>query len=259
MIPWFPRGTGLRFMQFNNPTSPKNQTKNMTTPLVRNSINRSPLPSGFLLVLFLFRSVAALALILVLTPAPLALADDFTTTNAREYKNATVTRIEPDGIVLKSKSGISKVYFTELPKEVQERFHYNPEKAAAAQAAYAEQAAEANKQAEELDKQRNEASKQGLQRQSQWAGQQAKQQNIQALTDRLAELENQEENLLAEIGKAEKAQEDARRRWVASGLNQPNSTDPSEANLPLLRGRLDNVRDEKQRVREELNRAQRAH
>jgi hypothetical protein len=79
-----------------------------------------------------------------------------------------VTRLEPDGIVVKSKSGISKVYFVELPKEVQERFHYNPEKAAAAQAAAAQQAAEVNKQAEELDKQRNEASKQGLQRQRQW-------------------------------------------------------------------------------------------
>jgi len=33
--------------------------------------------------------------------------------------------------VLSSKSGISKVYFTELPKEIQERFHYDPDKAAA--------------------------------------------------------------------------------------------------------------------------------
>ena len=195
--------------------------------------------------------------ILAALSVSIALADDFKTTNGKEYKNATLTRVEPDGIVVKSKSGISKIYFVELPKEVQERFHYNPEKAAAAQAAAAQQAAEVNKQAEELDKHRNEASKQGLQRQSQWAGQQAKQQNIQALTDRLAELQHQEENLLVEIGKVENAQEVARRRWVASGLNQPNSTDPTEANLPLLRGRLENVRDEKQQVRRELERAQR--
>jgi hypothetical protein len=32
--------------------------------------------------------------------------------------------------VLKGKSGISKLYFVELPKEVQERFHYNPASAA---------------------------------------------------------------------------------------------------------------------------------
>lgn len=54
-----------------------------------------------------------------------ALADDFKTVKGKEYKNVMVTRVEPDGIVLKSKSGISKVYFVELPKEVQERFHYN--------------------------------------------------------------------------------------------------------------------------------------
>jgi hypothetical protein len=57
--------------------------------------------------------------------ASVALSDDFKTVNGKEYKDATVTRVEPDGIVLKSKSGISKVYFVELPKEVQERFHYN--------------------------------------------------------------------------------------------------------------------------------------
>ena len=33
--------------------------------------------------------------------------------------------MEPDGIVLKTKSGISKVYFVELPNDVQQRFHYN--------------------------------------------------------------------------------------------------------------------------------------
>jgi hypothetical protein len=64
-------------------------------------------------------------LLFVLTAsASLALAEDFKTINGKEYKNATITRVEPDGIVLKSKSGITKVYFTELPKEVQERFHY---------------------------------------------------------------------------------------------------------------------------------------
>jgi hypothetical protein len=55
-----------------------------------------------------------------------ALGDDFKTINGKEYKNATVSQIEPDGLVLKSKSGISKVYFAELPNEVQQRFHYDP-------------------------------------------------------------------------------------------------------------------------------------
>jgi len=53
----------------------------------------------------------------------LALADDFKTTDGKEYKDATVSRVGPDGIVLRTKFGISKVYFVELPKEVQERFH----------------------------------------------------------------------------------------------------------------------------------------
>jgi hypothetical protein len=68
--------------------------------------------------------------ILATLSASLALSDDFKTVNGKEYKHATATHVEPDGIVLKTKSGISKVYFTELPKEVQERFHYNPANAA---------------------------------------------------------------------------------------------------------------------------------
>jgi hypothetical protein len=64
--------------------------------------------------------------------ALLAFAEDFKTVSGKEYKNVTVSRVEADGIVIKGKSGISKVYFVELPKDVQERFHYNP--AAAQQA-----------------------------------------------------------------------------------------------------------------------------
>jgi hypothetical protein len=54
-----------------------------------------------------------------------ALADDFKLVSGKEYKNFTVSRLEPDGIVLKTKSGISKVYLVELPNDVQQRFHYN--------------------------------------------------------------------------------------------------------------------------------------
>jgi hypothetical protein len=64
--------------------------------------------------------------ILIVCFASVALADDFKTIDGKEYKNVTVSRVEPDGIVLKSKWGISKVYFVELPKEIQERFHYQP-------------------------------------------------------------------------------------------------------------------------------------
>ena len=62
---------------------------------------------------------------LILCLTTVVLADDFKLVSGKEYKNVTVTRVEPDGIVPKTKSGISKVYFVELPKEVQKRFHYD--------------------------------------------------------------------------------------------------------------------------------------
>jgi hypothetical protein len=57
-----------------------------------------------------------------------ALAEDFKTINGKEYKNATVNRVETDGIVVKTKSGITKIYFIELPKEVQKQFGYDVDK-----------------------------------------------------------------------------------------------------------------------------------
>ena len=62
--------------------------------------------------------------ILAVLLASLALSEDFKTTRGKVYKDATVSRVEADGIELKTKTGISKVYFTELPQEVQERFHW---------------------------------------------------------------------------------------------------------------------------------------
>src|SRR5438552_16430772 len=72
---------------------------------------------------------------LILIVASVARAEDFRTIDGKEYKNVTVSRVEPDGIVLRTKSGISKVYFRELPKEVQERFLPSPVKVTAAQRA----------------------------------------------------------------------------------------------------------------------------
>jgi hypothetical protein len=76
---------------------------------------------------------ATVLVILVALYSALALADDFKTIGGKEYKDATVSHVEPDGIVLRTKSGISKVYFVELPKEVQERFRNDAEKAATLQ------------------------------------------------------------------------------------------------------------------------------
>ena len=63
----------------------------------------------------------ALAILAALS-ASLALAEDFKTINGKEYKNVTVSRVEADGLILKSKSGLSKVYFSELPEEVVDKW-----------------------------------------------------------------------------------------------------------------------------------------
>ena len=68
---------------------------------------------------------------LILCFTTVSLADDFKLVTGKEYKNVTVSRVEPDGIVLKTKSGISKVYFVELPNDVQQRFHYSAANASA--------------------------------------------------------------------------------------------------------------------------------
>src|SRR5947208_11480864 len=84
----------------------------------------------------------AVILSMVLAALQFALADDFKTIDGKEYKNAEISRVEPDGIVLRTKSGILKVYFTELPKEVQQRFGYDSEAEAKRAAAEANKAAE---------------------------------------------------------------------------------------------------------------------
>src|SRR5438270_68851 len=87
-----------------------------------------PRPLGDFLIHSLQMKALAVSIICL---ASVTLADDFKTIDGKEYKNVKVKRVEPDGIVLGTSYGISKVYFTELPKEVQERFHYDPAKAAA--------------------------------------------------------------------------------------------------------------------------------
>ena len=56
--------------------------------------------------------------------ALVALADDFKTAEGKEYKDATVLCVEPDGIDIKTRSGTAKLYFSELPPEVVKRFHF---------------------------------------------------------------------------------------------------------------------------------------
>src|SRR6188472_2695517 len=102
----------------------------------------------------------------------LAPADDFKTLTGKEYKDVTVSRVEPDGIVLTGKAGISKVYFTELPKDVQERFGYDPQKAGDYSAQQSAGLEQVRKQQEETSRQKAET----LQKENQSRAQQASRQ-----------------------------------------------------------------------------------
>jgi hypothetical protein len=67
--------------------------------------------------------------ILIVCFASIALADDFKTINGEEYKNVTISRVEPDGIVISLSGGIVKIPFIELSEELQRKYNYDPETA----------------------------------------------------------------------------------------------------------------------------------
>jgi hypothetical protein len=58
-----------------------------------------------------------------------SLCDDFKMLDGKEYKHVTVSRREPDGIVITTNSGIIKLYFSELPPDVRAKYNYDPKKA----------------------------------------------------------------------------------------------------------------------------------
>ena len=187
--------------------------------------------------------------ILLLSCAAAALSDDFKTLNGKEFKDATIIRVEPDGIVVKTKSGMSKVYFAELPKEVQERFHYDPQKAsaysgeqAANYAAYQHQQAEAQRQREEAAAKNNAI----------LAQQQAAKNRTQTLQDRYATLQQEENVLLLKIGEAKQPGPEY---W--QGKHKSHHPNPQKSQLPLLQSQLSDVRHEKGEVRKQLEKGQR--
>jgi hypothetical protein len=187
--------------------------------------------------------------ILLLSFAVAAFAEDFKTVNGKEYKDATVTRVDPDGVVVKTKSGITKVYFTELPKEVQERFHYDSEKAASYSAEQATNYTAYQKQQDETQRQQQAAdakSKAAL------AEQQVATNRTQALQTRYIELQKQEDDLLRQIGQAKEPGPEYRQG--KSVRHQPN---PQKSQLPLLQSHLSDIRREKSEVRKQLEKVQR--
>jgi hypothetical protein len=178
-----------------------------------------------------------------------AVAEDFTTVNGKEYKEATVTRVDPDGIVVKTKSGITKVYFTELPRQVQERFHYDSEKAASYSSEQTANYTAYQKQQEETQRQQAEAD---ARNKAIFEQQQAATNHSHALQARYNELQKQEDDLLLQIGQAK--QPGPEHRKGKSVHHQPN---PQKSQLPLLESHLKDVRREKAEVRKQLEKTQR--
>jgi hypothetical protein len=175
-------------------------------------------------------------------------ADDFKTLNGKEYKDATVTRVEPDGIVLKTKSGVIKVYFTELPKDVQERFHYDSEKAASYSAEQAANYTAYQKKEQETQHEREETTAKNKAADAQ---QQAGTARVQALHDRYAALQHEEDALLHRIGEAKQP---GPGYWVGKTLHHhPN---PEASHLPFLETHLSDVRREKSELRKQLEKTQ---
>jgi chromosome segregation ATPase len=178
-----------------------------------------------------------------------ALSEDFKTVNGKEYKDATVSRIEPDGIVVKTKSGITKVYFAELPKEVQERFHYDPNHAGAYAAEQSANYAVYQKQQEDARVQQHDVAAKDN---AILAEQQAAQNRIQALQSRYTALQQEENGLLLKIGEAKQPGPEYRQ-----GKHKSHQANPQKSQLPLLQSQLSDVRHEKGEVRKQLEKAQR--
>jgi hypothetical protein len=101
-------------------------------------------------------------IILIVCLASASPAEDLKTISGKEYKNVTVSRQEPDGIVVtNAKAGLMvKLYFAELPKEVQERFGYKPEKAVAYQSAQQAASDQARSEQKDSSRQKSEAARQ---------------------------------------------------------------------------------------------------
>ena len=187
--------------------------------------------------------------LLILSFTATAFSEDFKTVNGKEYKDATITRVEPDGIVVKTKSGMSKVYFAELPKEVQERFHYDPQTSTAFSAEQAGNYAAYQQQQTEAQHQREDAA---AKNNAMLAEQQTAKNRIQALQGRHAALQQEENALLLKIGEAKQPGPEY---W--HGKHKSHHPNPQKSQLPLLQSQLTDVRSEKKQVQRQLEKAQR--
>ena len=186
--------------------------------------------------------------IFLLSFAAAALSEDFKTLNGKEYKDATITRVEPDGIVVKTNSGVTKVYFTELPKDVQGHFHYDSGKAASYSAEQAADYTAYQKQQE-----------QAAQRQQEDLAAKNKtivaEQNRTILQDRYNALQGEEDALLQRIGEAKQPGPEY---WGGKNNRKLlHHQNPLKSQLPLLESHLKDIRREKDQIRKQFEKSQR--
>jgi hypothetical protein len=195
------------------------------------------------------RLLLTVSIVLVVS---LAFSEDFKTLGGKEYKDANVTRVEPDGIVLATKTGVSKVYFTELPKDVQERYGYDSQKAGDYSAQQGAGFEQVRKQQEEAARQKADLSQKVNQQRAQQANRRSALAALQANYD---ELQRKEDKLLLQIGEAKKP---GPAYWGGTKnktlRHYPN---PQASQLPLLESHLKDVRQQKDQVRKQLEKAQR--
>jgi uncharacterized protein YeaO (DUF488 family) len=110
-----------------------------------------------------------------------ARAEDIETLGHHIYRSVTVTRVEPDGIVVNHSAGIVKIPFVELNDDLQRKYHYEPDRAAEFKARIAREQQELTAQSiaaahAAADKQRqtlSQAEKEAAQRQLRAAAEKA--------------------------------------------------------------------------------------
>jgi hypothetical protein len=202
---------------------------------------------------------AALAILAALS-ASIALADDFKTIDGTEYKNVTVTKQEPDGITVTNKKAgvIAKLYFTELPKEVQQRFNYDPEKAAAYSAQQNEAGEQYRKQQEEAMRKKNEDTlrKNFAAGDELAAAESANNQRkiVQDLRARYDELQREDLDLVRRIEETEQLPQYLTGQ---SGRKHYSYLNPAWKYMPEWRRNLNDVRHQEDEVRKQIDQAQR--
>jgi hypothetical protein len=74
---------------------------------------------------------AKVCVLIFLCAASCCLAVDMTNNEGKVFKDAKVTRVEPDGVTISHSGGVAKLFFWELPESVQQQYGYNATNAAA--------------------------------------------------------------------------------------------------------------------------------